>query len=169
VTEAFSTPTPDERLREALREGIVVALVAAAIGLFYNAVAGKGIFGAPATAQAAASPSTRAPEIIPLETAVRLHTGGDAFFVDSRHQFDFRLGHIPGAVCIPLQESDTIIARTEWAKDRPVVVYCDGAECNSSLEVAAKFSAAGFDSVYVFFAGWNAWLGSGQPTAQGTR
>lgn len=167
MTGAASIATPRERLREAVREAIVLTLVALAIGLFYNAITGKGIFGDPKPV-APASQAGPAPEIIPLEMAVDLHTSGQAIFVDSRHQFDFRLGHIPGAICIPLQESDTIIARLGSAKDRPIVVYCDGAECNSSLEVGAKFSAAGYSKVFVFFAGWSAWVGSGQPTAKST-
>jgi rhodanese-related sulfurtransferase len=160
-------PTPRERFREAFREGMILSLVAVAIGLFYNAVAGKGIFGA-AKPAVASPPGGLAPEIIPLETAASLHASGEALFVDSRHEFDFRLGHIPGAICVPLKASDTIIARLGTTKDRPIVVYCDGADCNSSLEVGAKFSAAGYAKVYVFFAGWSAWLASGQPTAKST-
>lgn len=159
--------TPKERLREAVREGIVLTLVALAIGLFYNAVAGKGIFGDPRPA-ATASHGGTAPEIIPLEAAASMHASGEALFVDSRHDFDFRLGHIPGAICVPLKESDSVIAGLSVAKDRAIVVYCDGADCNSSLEVGAKFSAAGYSKVYVFFAGWSAWQASGQPTAKGT-
>lgn len=167
MTEAAAIATPRERLREAVREGVVLTLVALALGLFYNAVAGKGIFGRPRPAAAVPYAGT-APEIIPVETAINLHTNGGALFVDSRHEFDFRLGHIPDAICVPLKESDQIIAGLSVAKDRAIVVYCDGAECNSSLEVGAKFSSAGYSKVYVFFAGWSAWQASGQPTAKGT-
>jgi rhodanese-related sulfurtransferase len=137
--------------------------VAVAIGLFYNGVTGKGIFGTPKPA-AASTQAGPAPEIIPLETAVALHRDGTALFVDSRHEFDFRLGHIPGAIVVPLKEADGIIAGISLPKDRPVVVYCDGAGCNSSFEVGAKFSAAGYTKVYIFFAGWTAWKAAGHET-----
>lgn len=163
MTGGTSRPRPGSRWPEAAREAALLTITAVALALFYNGFTGKGIFGDPKPTLREAPPG-RAPEIIPLELAVRLHSEGAALFVDARHEFDFRLGHIPGAMCIPLKESDAIIADLDIAKSRPVVVYCDGAECNSSLEVGSKFSAAGFEHVYVFYAGWSAWKESGHPT-----
>jgi rhodanese-related sulfurtransferase len=166
VSGPVAIPTTRQRLRLAVREAVVLSLVALALAFFYNGVTDKGIFGEPKPA-VATPPSGAAPEIIPLEMAAELHRGGAALFVDSRHDFDFRLGHIPGAICIPLKDADGLIAGLTIAKDHPVVVYCDGAECNSSLEVGSKFSAAGYTKVYVFYAGWSAWQSAGNPTAKG--
>lgn len=146
-------------LRIAIREGIVLSIVSLCLALFYNSLTGKGIFTDEKPVRPTVAPGS-SPEIIPLERAGELQASG-ALFVDSRHAFDFRLGHIPGAINIPLQGSDDVIAGLPQSRDKSIVVYCDGAECNSSLEVGAKFSAAGYSRVYVFFAGWTAWKGAG--------
>lgn len=142
-----------------MREGIALSIVSIGLALFYNGLTSKGIFADEKPRVPVATPGI-APEIIPLERAAELHTSG-ALFVDSRHTFDYRLGHIPGAINIPLQGSDDVIAGLAQSRDRSIVVYCDGAECNSSLELGAKFSVAGFAKVYVFFAGWTAWKSAG--------
>ncbi|MCX6138649.1 MAG: rhodanese-like domain-containing protein [Ignavibacteriales bacterium] len=38
-----------------------------------------------------------------------------------------------------------------------LVTYCDGSECNSTFELAARISSSGYDSVKIFFGGWQAW------------
>ncbi len=151
--------TPSTPLRIALREGVVLSVVSLFLALFYNGLTSKGIFADQQPVRPLVAPGS-APEIIPLERAGELQASG-ALFVDSRHAFDFRLGHIPGAINIPLQGSDDVIAGLPEPRDRSVVVYCDGAECNSSLELGAKFSSAGYTKVYVFFAGWTAWKSAG--------
>lgn len=165
MTDGASIAPSISPLRAAVREGIALTAVSLALALFYNGVTGKGVFGEPKPAGTSSS-TNAAPEIIPVDMAMRLHADGVATFVDSRHDFDFRLGHIPGALNLPLSGSDETIARLTIPKDRTVVVYCDGAECNSSLEVAAKLSAAGYSKVYVFFAGWTAWKNAGQPVVE---
>ncbi len=167
MTTPTAIPTAAVRLREAVREAAVLALVSVALALFYNGVTGKGVFADLQPPAATVTPGS-APEIIPLEKAASLHREGTALFVDSRHDFDFRLGHITGALSAPLKEADAVLSGLREPKDRPVVVYCDGAECNSSLEVGAKFSAAGYTHVYVFFAGWTAWKEAGLPRSEGT-
>jgi len=148
-------------LRMAAKEGLVLTLISLSLALFYNGVTGKGIFSEARAGRSVAAPGP-APEIVPLERASELQRSG-ALFVDSRHAFDFRLGHIAGAVNIPLQDSDAAIAAMPEDRNRTIVVYCDGAECNSSLELGSKFSGAGYTKVFVFFAGWTAWKGAGMP------
>lgn len=156
-------------LRTAIREGIILSVISLALALFYNGVSGKGVFAGDRPQPRKTSSATAAPEIIPLEMAAELQRSGEALFVDSRHAFDYRLGHIEGAVNIPLQESDAAIAALAQPKGRTIVVYCDGAECNSSLEVGSKFTAAGYGKVLVFFAGWSAWKQAGLPVTENAR
>ena len=50
---------------------------------------------------------------------------------------------------IPLAEGVRILP-----DDGLVIVYCDGSECELSLELADELSAMGFEQARVFFGGW---------------
>ncbi len=156
-------------IRTAIREGIVLSALSLVLALFYNGVTGKGVFAGDWSRPSKSPLAAAAPEIISLETAADLQRSGAALFVDSRHAFDFRLGHIVGAINIPLQESDAAIAVLAQPKGRTIVVYCDGKECKSRLDVGSKLTAAGYGKVLVFFAGWSAWKQAGLPVTEGAR
>jgi rhodanese-related sulfurtransferase len=81
----------------------------------------------------------------------------------------FTQTQIPGAINIP-QDSDDFVQRVEQAaggRDRPVVVYCASAQCDSSTQGAQKLEAAGFSEVYDYEEGAKAWQEAGQ-TKQAT-
>ena len=146
-----------------LREAVILLVVSILLGLAYNAITGKGIFG-PTTPPSTTTPadgSTTSSEIISLEQAKQLFDAADALFIDTRHAFDFQLDHIPGALNIPLKEAETLVSSFTEPRDRTIVVYCDGAECNSSLEVGALFIMQGYSDVRIFFSGWRSWKDMG--------
>jgi rhodanese-related sulfurtransferase len=103
--------------------------------------------------------------MITREDAWSLYQAGSALFVDARHDFDYQAGHIKGAISVPLKEYsvkrgvlDTI------SLDRLIIAYCDGAECNSSIELAVKLKDEGFKNVRIFFGGWHEWVSANLPT-----
>ncbi len=107
------------------------------------------------------------PKMIHLPEAQQLRNSGVALFIDSRHEFDYKLGHIAGAINIPLKDFDARVGELGgYPKDKPIVVYCDGAECNSSIEFAAKLFGSGFSNVRIFFGGWREWTAGNLPTEQ---
>lgn len=144
-------------LRTAIREAVLILLASALLGFGYTFVMHRGFF-APHNRPAATAPAHAAPEFISYEEAVQLFTAGAALFVDARHEYDFKLGHIRGAVNVPLKDFDLHGSPLAGVpKDTLIVTYCDGAECNSSIELAQKLAAAGFGKVRIFFGGWNEW------------
>jgi rhodanese-related sulfurtransferase len=147
------------RLRRALREAGALLLAATALGFVYSAAMQKGIFGPSlAPAEGRSTSSLLAPVMIPLDSAKAYFAAGQALFVDARHEFDYRLGHIKGAVNVPLSEYDAKkYTLNAIPRGKPIVVYCDGAECNSSIEFSAKLFADGFADVKIFFGGWREW------------
>lgn len=60
---------------------------------------------------------------ISLADFKKLHDTGDVIVLDVRGADAYRIGHIPGAVSVPL---DTVAAKAaEWkTATRPVVTYC---------------------------------------------
>ncbi len=141
----------------------MILLAATALGFIYTAATEKGMFGNAIIRTASTGP--HAPIMISSEEAQKFFEESSALFVDARREFDFKLGHIKGAINIPLKDFD---ARKETLalvpKDKQVVTYCDGAECNSSIELAAKLHTLGFTNVKIFFGGWREWEAHHLPT-----
>jgi len=152
-------------IRQALREAAFIVATGSALGLVYTGVTGQGIFGVHGSVQAGNTPSEEyAPEFVELEEAVGFFKSGDALFLDARHEFDYDLGHIAGALNLPLKEfEEKKSLLSSLPKDKLIVTYCDGQECNSSLELGLKLSAAGFSNVKVFFGGWRDWESQNNP------
>ncbi len=141
-------------LRRGVKEGSLLLLLAAVLGFGYTALTEKGMF-----AKAVPSPpSSSAPPLIHLHEAKAIFNSGEAIFIDARHVFDYKLGHIAGAINIPLVEYDRMKEAIDAIpKQKEIVVYCDGAECNSSIQFAVKLSGEGFSNVKIFFGGWEEW------------
>lgn len=82
-----------------------------------------------------------------------------AAFVDVRERQEYRQGHIPGAVNIPMAElTDRMV---ELDRSRPVHLVC--ASGNRSAAMTSLLDAAGFTAVNVA-GGTTAWARSGRPT-----
>ena len=78
--------------------------------------------------------------------------------VDVRNPGEFRGGHLPGAVNIPL---GSLFERLrEVPRDRPVVVHC---QSGSRAAIAASvLKASGISDVRLFRGGFAEWKGSGR-------
>jgi len=85
---------------------------------------------------------------------------GDAVFVDARLTCDFDVGHLEGAISIPVEADDTKRrkATAEIRKDAAVVVYCQSASCRFAEKVAVKLISDGFSNISIFKGGWNEWV-----------
>jgi rhodanese-related sulfurtransferase len=142
-------------LRQALLEAFLLIVAAIILGVAYTFVTKQGFFvKTPADQSAAASDM----EMITLATAKDLFESHNTLFIDARHDFDYKAGHIRGAVNVPLKMFDAhVTLLNKISKDKLLIIYCDGAECNSSIELAVKLMESGFTNVKVFFGGWQEW------------
>jgi rhodanese-related sulfurtransferase len=149
-------------MRQALREALILLSASVVLGVAYSFVTNKGLF---LKAQEIQTVEPSNLEMITLATARELFDSKTALFVDARHEFDYGDGHIQGAVNVELKSFDSHRARlTGTPKSKLLVVYCDGAECNSSIELALKLMDSGFMNVKVFFGGWQEWKSAGLPS-----
>lgn len=150
--------------RSALTEAAAITIAAVILGLIFTGIAGTGLFSSSAFPGRTATKEPVSSTFLTYEEARMLFLRGDALFIDARHGYDFGRGHIKGAINVPLQEfNNGHLLLTSVAKDRLIVTYCDGEDCNSSVELAKKMYAAGYSNVRIFFGGWNEWLAHGQP------
>jgi rhodanese-related sulfurtransferase len=149
----------------------MLLLAATALGFIYTAAMEKGLFASRQPADTLSLPSSRnAPVMISRDQAKAYFDGGDALFIDSRHEFDYKLGHIKGAINLPLNEYNLKMgALVQLPREKLIVIYCDGADCNSSIELSARLFADGFLSVKIFFGGWGEWKAQNLPIEKSTR
>lgn len=89
----------------------------------------------------------------------QLATTGAPTVVDVRSEKEWAAGHIPGSVNIPLNHLRDRTA--EIAKDRPVVVHCEGGY--RSAIAASMLGQAGRPDVLDMVGGCNAWVASKLP------
>jgi rhodanese-related sulfurtransferase len=152
------------RLHQAFREAGVLLLVAAALGFIYTAATEKGLFAHPTPTAPGQPAGLLAPAMVTRDQAQAWFNSGTAVFIDARHEFDFKLGHIRGAINIPLRMYETKMALLDTIpKNRLLITYCDGAECNSSIELSVKLAKDGYSVVKIFFGGWREWTEANLP------
>ncbi|WP_243030143.1 rhodanese-like domain-containing protein [Thermus altitudinis] len=82
----------------------------------------------------------------------------EAFVLDVRPPQDYKNGHVPGAVNIPLHELPNRLA--ELPKGKPIVVYCGSSH---RAAMALLFLRGQGYEVYNIRMGWKGWTGAGLP------
>lgn len=109
------------------------------------------------------------PQAITLSEAMMEFQSSNTIFLDARLEFDYRQGHIKGAVNLPYEEFDEFYPKVapKIAKDKIIVAYCDGTECESSLLLARVLREEGYQHLKVFFGGWSEWEKAGLPIEKG--
>jgi len=79
--------------------------------------------------------------------------------INTLDESHFESSRILDALNVP-ESKDDFVDRIEGiagSKNRPIVVYCDSSECQSSTRAAEKLDAAGFQEVYDYDGGMRAW------------
>jgi len=94
------------------------------------------------------------------DMVVRLRAGL-VTVLDVRPEDEFALGHLPGALNIPLGELEQRLG--ELPDDREVVAYCRGPYCVLSFEAVAALRARGYP-VRRLEDGYPEWKAAGLPT-----
>jgi len=87
---------------------------------------------------------------------------GAVTVLDVRPRDEYELGHVPGALCVPLDELEARLAELDPA--RPIVAYCRGPWCVLSFEAVARLRALGYDARRLED-GYPEWRAAGMPLA----
>ncbi|RDV39415.1 ArsR family transcriptional regulator [Bradymonadaceae bacterium TMQ3] len=69
---------------------------------------------------------------------------GEVVLIDVRPRAEFEVGHLRGALSIPLTELEAHLE--ELPRDRAIVAYCRGPFCTFSAEAARRLRDLGFDA-----------------------
>jgi len=89
---------------------------------------------------------------------------GTVTILDVRPEDEFALGHLPGALNIPLRELEARLG--ELHPKQEIVAYCRGPYCVLSYEAVAKLRARGF-KVRRLEDGLPEWRAAGMPVVAG--
>jgi rhodanese-related sulfurtransferase len=83
----------------------------------------------------------------PLDTAalVRRMRADEVTLLDVRPAEEYRAGHLPGAVSIPLGELERRMS--ELPANREIIAYCRGPYCVLAVEAVQRLRARGFEAV----------------------
>ncbi len=86
------------------------------------------------------------PDLTPVSRAELLSRleAGNAVVLDVRPEAEFRAGHIPGAISVPMEELASHIA--DLPAGRQVVAYCRGPYCFLAVDAVRELRQRGFDA-----------------------
>ncbi len=99
---------------------------------------------------------------VPVSQAVRMINHESAVIIDVREPDEFRGGHIPGAVNVPLGNLHGRMSELDKFKDRPLLISCRTSQ--RSAKAAMVLRKHDFPSVHVLAGGITAWQGENLPT-----
>ena len=159
-----------------LRDAILIAAIAAALGLAVNGIRSFAALGGlpldtpwPDNRQRVELEFPLSYEegdsLLTLEDAYNLYLDGEAIFLDARDPFEYEEGHIKGAVNLPFDwmEEYWEDVRPLLNPDKEIIAYCGGIDCELSLFLARDLKYQGFEKSYIFFRGWQIWNEAGLP------
>ena len=104
-------------------------------------------------------------EIGTVDEARQLFDSGAYVFVDARSPEDYEAGHIPGAVSLPVGQSEERVAAflERYPPEASIITYCSGRTCQDSHHLAEFLLEFGYDNVTVFIDGFPGWEAEGHP------
>lgn len=143
-TPAAAVDVRNQRMIDVYRKADY--FTAAAYLVFYDPLAGRPSVG-----------------LISAQEVWALHKRGEPLrIIDVLGEEHWAAGHVPGSEWIDFR-SLTREARRRFAKDEPLVVYCNGLACEAGPIAADKLRQLGFTNVKDMAGGLEEWLQAGLP------
>lgn len=102
---------------------------------------------------------------IDIDTLKYLVESGETLLLDARTAADFNLGHLPGALSLPVYEFDRTFKDVEdlLDKEKTIITYCSSVTCIDSTLLAKKLYRSGFQNIFVYRGGFEEWTESDNP------
>lgn len=91
--------------------------------------------------------------IIPEQLKLAIDNQYPVFILDTRSSTQYKSGHIPGAINIPLDELEK--RKTELPISKEILVY--GASTDDDFKASVKLNDLGFLATYTLQGGFNSW------------
>ena len=104
-------------------------------------------------------------EAVSREELLERSRAGTVTILDVRPEDEFALGHVPGALNIPLRELEARLGEIDAQQE--IVAYCRGPYCVMSYEAVARLRARGF-KIRRLEDGLPEWRAAGLPVMAGS-
>ena len=103
---------------------------------------------------------------VSLEEAGTIVENGDRIVLDARKLEVYQQGHLPTAMPLPVSDFPNAFANVAGLLATfadPILVYCNGSDCDESVELAMKLRDVGYTNLVVFTGGFDEWKAAGRP------
>jgi len=157
--------------------GVVTVVFASILALSYNSFSGRGIslkgnWSGKTLSDSLIVPYSYQegdPQAISISEAMMEFQAPHTIFLDARSDFDYKQGHIKGALNLPFEEFDGFYPEvaSKLPKDKTIIAYCDGTECELSLFLTRILREEGYQDLKIFFGGWAEWVEADLPIGKG--
>ncbi|MCX7735339.1 MAG: rhodanese-like domain-containing protein [Candidatus Kapabacteria bacterium] len=80
--------------------------------------------------------------------------------IDARNEIDYANGHIGNAINIDaymMDQTEYFKMITMLPRDKILIIYCSGGNCDASEKLAKDILSFGFKNVLVYYGGWEEW------------
>ena len=168
-------------LRRIMLEGLILCLLASAVGLslnfrlVFNAFSGKtavhAVVPQKVLEKAQSDPAPVYPAFpIPVELPeIDALLAEDAVLVDARSPEAYRDNHLAGAVSLPFAGLEERLAafKERVPYSRMLIVYCSGYGCPDSFDLGVRLLKEGYEEVMVYEGGFPEWRDAGKPLERG--
>ena len=106
-------------------------------------------------------------EVTVIEARARA-AAGPVIWLDARHRPEYEAAHIPGALLLNEYDWENLLIAsfpsiTEAPEGAPVIIYCDGQQCEASRAVRDRLrqTPLGDRELLILRGGWPAWQAAG--------
>lgn len=143
---------------------LAIVVLGMAAGLAANQWSPRGL---PLVAAPKRAPA--AGEYLSIERAQQFWHSGAALFLDAREPADYAASHIGNALNLPAQSFQQRFGdlATMLSPEAPLVLYCDGTECELSHRLRDSLRQLGYTNTHLLFNGMTAWRQAGLPITAG--
>lgn len=107
---------------------------------------------------------------IDLVSAKKLYDESQAIFLDARDPDEYTKAHIAGALGLSVTSAirgDVPVEEILPDKEAFLITYCDGGECDVSVELAKELVLKGYSNGFVLGEGYPGWEAAGYPVKKG--
>jgi rhodanese-related sulfurtransferase len=96
---------------------------------------------------------------ITYEQLLKLLKNPKFLLIDARHEENYQKAKIGNAINIfPYSDEKEMINKIlDLPKDKTLVIYCDGGNCDASHKLAEVIISFGYEKVFIYTGGWDEW------------
>lgn len=145
-----------------IAQAMILVMISLGVGFVYHSKAESGLLRSPqATAGVKEAYLEEFLAKLSIDDVKHAMAQG-ATIIDARFHADYQMGHLPGAINIPV-DSDSAsrkIAIGGLAKDTRIIIYCQSKGCPFAGMVARQLIKDEYQQVEIFTEGWVGWQAS---------